>query len=388
MKTIYWILCAAVLGIVMGSASAKIRHNNWPIVTNPSDLEPKDMDIIGSKLNDGSGSPILEIKSTEFHFGALDIGKTGSHDFVFTNVGDGEMRLTPGPTSCSCTSTLFDGETLLPQESERIRVEWTAKEYPGEFTQVATIYTNDPRNSRVQLKVTGRFTSRLDASPREIILGNVTTGADRRGDFELYSYEEDDLEILGYEVNDPEHFEAEWTPLDESDLPEDSTGGYKVSVTVKSGLPIGAFSDELSLQTNSKAFPYFNVPIKGVATGQVTLFGARWDRGLGAARLDFIPAGREFEHRLMVRVGGPRWNETTLKVARTEPDWIEAELGDPIVLGENIASARPLIIRIPDDAPTCNFMGPDSENWAKVFLETSDPSSPSVRVLLRFAIGS
>jgi len=388
MKTLCWIISAIILGLAFGSVSAKTRHTSWPIVSDLHELTEEEIGLAASMAANGEGTPELELETNEFHFGALDIGKTGSHDFIFTNVGDGEMRLTPGPTSCTCTSTLFKGETLPPGASERITVEWKAKEHPGEFTQTATIYTNDPQNARVVLNVTGRFTASVDSAPREIVFGNVMTGTERQGDFKLYCYEEEPLEILGYEVDDSEHFVADWTPLQKSALPEDATSGYEVTITVKPGLPVSTFSDKLRLETSSTAFSHYDVPIEGVITSNISLAGPRWDRSIGAARLDFIPSGKNFEHQLMVRTGNLRGEEITISVARSEPDWIEAELGEPISLGEGTGSLTPLIIRIPDDAPSCNFMGTNSETWGKIFLETSDPMSPVVRVLLRFAIGS
>lgn len=80
------------------------------------------------------------VKPEEWDFGKVKQDQVLKHDFVFKNETKGILKITGVNTSCGCTASSADKQSLNPGESTKINVAFNSKKYLGEVKQ--HIYVN------------------------------------------------------------------------------------------------------------------------------------------------------------------------------------------------------------------------------------------------------
>ena len=102
---------------------------------------------------------------------------TGTHAWLFKNVGDADLELWFESSTCSCTVAKLksaDGEekkrlVVKPKDSTPIDLEWQTKMFHDEYTKGATIGTNDPTRPESRSVSRARFIRRSSSIPNEMI---------------------------------------------------------------------------------------------------------------------------------------------------------------------------------------------------------------------------
>lgn len=79
--------------------------------------------------------------------------------FEFTNTGDSPLLVTRASASCGCTTPTHPKKPLREGEKGEIEVTYHAKGRPGPFDKSIYVYTNDPKNERLLLTITGNVIS-------------------------------------------------------------------------------------------------------------------------------------------------------------------------------------------------------------------------------------
>ncbi len=79
--------------------------------------------------------------------------------FEFTNVGDSPLLITRATATCGCTTPEHPKKPLRPGEKGEIVVTYHAKGRPGPFDKSINVYSNDTKNERVLLTITGNVVS-------------------------------------------------------------------------------------------------------------------------------------------------------------------------------------------------------------------------------------
>ena len=176
----FWILISALLGF--GTAWAinyqKFGHRvAWfgPFGTARA-LKPADLEsYLESRLPEGR--PRVEtLDPPEFDFGLMAPGSEGEHVFRVRNVGDDDLRLRLGASTCKCTFGDLEREVLAPGEETDIKLSWFVKSGSEEFGQSAEIITNDPKRVVIRFSITGPVISEIDIEPATWSYGEVATG--------------------------------------------------------------------------------------------------------------------------------------------------------------------------------------------------------------------
>ncbi|MBO4281855.1 MAG: DUF1573 domain-containing protein [Bacteroidales bacterium] len=101
-------------------------------------------------------APHILIDSEEYNFGQCIIGEVIEHEFTVKNIGKSPLVVHKVKTSCGCTTSNLEKETLLPGESTKIKAKFST--YGKHGGQVKDIYviTNDPDQPKVTLKIIGK----------------------------------------------------------------------------------------------------------------------------------------------------------------------------------------------------------------------------------------
>ncbi|HUT94048.1 MAG TPA: DUF1573 domain-containing protein, partial [Thermoguttaceae bacterium] len=371
----------------VGMAMARFAQYPW-------DGTPAGIPLGIERPKDSGGlPPIVSISEETYDFGFMDADAKGRHEFVFENKGKGPLELKQGASSCKCTvSVLEDGE-IAPGESGVVAIEWTAKQSLGgdEFKQTAQILTNDPERPRLTLTIQGRVTVAARAVPSEVLFNGVTAGESGSATVRVFGFRSEPLEITGHELaqaDTSDYFEVTYEPLpsDEVSEEEGATSGCRVKVTLKPGLPVGAFKQKIVLKTSSKEVPRIGVPIEGTVTGEISIVGKGWRREDGILHLGSIRSQEGAERTLFIRAGGLHANEVSYKLVEVYPDLLKIEFGETKQLESGKVSLTPLIIQVPKGSRPASHLGTDEKQLGRIILETNHPRVPRLQILLRFAV--
>ncbi|NLX96829.1 MAG: DUF1573 domain-containing protein [Rhodopirellula sp.] len=391
MKTWVVVGFAAIVGLGVGVGSAVVRMEKTPwdgSAVMPKSNEPAPFTPVGAH-------PTAVVDSNKHDFGAMDSHATGRYAFVIRNTGDAVLKLTKGDTTCKCTASLLgeggDAAEVRPGESTNVTLEWKGKGFMGPFHQSATIHTNDPEHPRLTLAITGRIVSAVSISPTNLVLRGISAGEAATGTLKLYGFQEKPLKITGYEVTEKataDKFELDHEPLSAEEIAkeQDAQSGHLIRVTLKPGLPLGAFQQKIVLKTDAEDAPTVEIPIQGTISSEISIIGAGWDEDRQILSLGTVSSQAGAERTVRILVRGPERKEVQVKPLSAAPEMVHVEVGDPTEWQGGQVVQIPLTIRIPAGSRPANYLGTDKESLAQVVLETTHPKARQLRILLRFAV--
>ena len=98
--------------------------------------------------------PELTFKKLRHNFGEITQGESVSHQFTFTNTGEGDLIINNAKGSCGCTVPTWPREPIMPGVSDKIKVKYATNRV-GKFTKTITISTNSADKKPVILTVKG-----------------------------------------------------------------------------------------------------------------------------------------------------------------------------------------------------------------------------------------
>jgi hypothetical protein len=74
----------------------------------------------------GAG-PVMTFAETKHSFGFIRQGETVSHEYTFTNTGDGPLLISECEVACECTKVEFPKEPIAPKGTGVIKVTFDSK---------------------------------------------------------------------------------------------------------------------------------------------------------------------------------------------------------------------------------------------------------------------
>ncbi len=386
-------ILAVILGVGVG-----IALGYYEVGEVENRIAPTVAESSAEVLSDSNAKdfPIASFDSLEFDFGTMQRGTTRSHEFVVTNEGVNPLTIDVASTSCKCTVGDVDAGSIRAGESTPIKLEWVAKTGIGEFSQVAVIRTNDPRNSRVELKVTGIVTDKAGLSPQEFLLGRLTTDQKRTSSVYMVGYEETPIEIeakLAEDTIRPELYDIKVEPVEDLEslpLPA-ATSGMKLTVTAGPKLPLGQLTEWVEVTTNIKGSDIVRIPIVATVEGNVSIRGREWAKNLGAVVFGRVKRSEGDEANLFISVKGEQADGATAQVGKVWPEWLEVSTGEPKKVRAEVTHI-PLKIKVPAGQVPAIYSGKSAENGgqgkgdARVQILTNLPNTPEIDVRVRFII--
>ena len=213
----------------------------------------------------------------KYNFGTMRHKDKGHRKWTFRNKGEGDLLLTMVSSTCKCTvASLKDGKTatLKPGESTEVELEWETKTI-GDFGQSATIGTNDPEHPTFDLAVQGTVRPAVMVYPSDDTINflEITNDAeDHRGRAGVYTADTDDFEVTGMESSKPGVILVEKEPMPEDEIKQfKAKKGYRLTIDVKSGMPLGAFREEVVVKTNHPMQPEVRLMVIGTMLGPITV---------------------------------------------------------------------------------------------------------------------
>ena len=102
---------------------------------------------------DGVAKAVFAQKT--FDFGVIkEKGGPVTHEFEFTNEGDGNLLILKASAECGCTRPEYPEKPIAPGKKGKLKVTYNPLGRPGGFDKVVTVTMNgEPR--KVRLKIRG-----------------------------------------------------------------------------------------------------------------------------------------------------------------------------------------------------------------------------------------
>lgn len=393
--TLTWVISALLLGAAAGAALGYWEARPWAMNAGPRQPSaPSDEPAAG---DEAAPRAIASIDETTFNFDKMESGATQRHAFPIRNTGNIPLTIEFVSHTCKCTEVLLAGKpaepgataVVKPGEETEVILEWAAKVDAGPFRHGATFETNDPAQSRLELTVEGDIVESTTLAPSIIGFGTVQVGQPGKAEMFVMSFLEPEVEILSYEVEDEkiaERTKIVVEPVAKEDLPDaEARAGVKVVAEYDPSGAIGPFSGSLRLKTNLKQAAILEVPIHGIVKGDINIFGKGWIESTGLLRMDpgTTSAGTKSELRVAIR--GEHAKNTQLTIKHVDPKELQATLGEPKVIRDDLVHV-PLTIEAPPGTRPMVRAGEDQGGEAEIVLSTTHPNTPEVRLRATFTI--
>ena len=165
---------------------------------------------------DETAHPEAHVANKTHDFGMVDPHETMSHTFQVINKGDDPLALEMLETSCKCTVGSLNDGVLEPGESTDVTLTWNTGYKAEEYTQTATLKTNDPLQKTLVLTVKGEVRAKFIA-PKKVAFNKSDPGSRATSSFVLYSQLWDDFIVKDVRC-DRDDFDWLAEPIENSDL--------------------------------------------------------------------------------------------------------------------------------------------------------------------------
>lgn len=385
MRILTVIFVAGVVGLVVGGAVAYVEVSAIPDATG---LPNTASTPIASPRREDS-APRVQVDQADHNFGTMEQGRTKSHTFVLRNVGTAPLTLHVLGTSCKCTVGQVTEKPIPPGESGTVTLEWTARVGSGPFRQTASIQTNDPLSSQIELAVHGDVTEAEGIEPSEFMFNTIPVGEEKSAQVYLMAMLQDDLSVSEPHLLDPltaDKFDIKVEPIAQAELPNPKAkAGVRITLTAKRELPVGHLHQWLVLKTNLKDGEQLEIPVSGRVVGDIDVRGISWNEEQGALLLGRVKSSEGKQETINLLVRGPEAESVKFDVASTDPPELKATVGAPKRLREDFVHV-PLTIEVPIGTRPMVRTDTAQGEAGRIVLRTTHPKIKELVISVRFSV--
>lgn len=339
-----------------------------------------------------------------YDFGSMERMGKRSHKFLLKNVGDAPLIMRVNRTTCKCTITSLDGQSIMPGETGEVDVEWTGKtpQRQTNFKQGVELGTNDPSNEVLSLVIKGYVTETLRVYPPEVVVGRVSSNTGTEAQFQLFGYLSDEIEVLetGFEdAASADQFEIAFEPLSPEEVAkeEKATCGLLAKVTIKSGLPLGPINQTIRIKTRVDKEATVYVFVTGTTAGDIMLASsATFEARNNLLNFGPLLQRERTKAELQIFVKGEHRHDTKFSIGEVEPaGYLNVSIGDPEELGNGKTLRYKVTVEIPPGLEPINRLGTglseyrlgaDVTGYGRIVLETTHPITKQIPIRVRFAV--
>lgn len=334
--------------------------------------------------------PSAVVEEREYDFGRAKNHTRGHrHAFQIRNEGEGPLRFSGSDVSCKkCTFVdELPKRDILPGETAEVVVRWDIESLEEVFRQSATVFTNDPQRPRIRFVIVGKVLHPLRVEPDEVILNSVPPGEITTVKVRLFAFFSDQLQVSNLRLLDAEaaeFYEVTFAPIPSDELVPDALSGVELTITIKSGLPLGVFRQKIVLHPNLEDVPEVEVPIYGKVVSDISILGRDWFDERGIVRFGAVNRAKGIKRTLKVLVRGPRQEGLVFEAPQVSPDAMKVTLGEITKINKGATTQVPVHIEIPAGLPPMNHM--EDDNMGVIILPTNSPAFGKIKIQVQFAV--
>jgi hypothetical protein len=234
--------------------------------------------------------PRVQLDETEYKFGQMPVGDIGKHTFLIKNVGEAPLKLARGSSTCKCTVGTLGQDEVAPGDSAEVEMEWHPPGQSMEFTQSATVWTNDPQQREIKLTILGQVVPHVISYPEGAWTVTVSENAPTQFKGMILAMLQDSFEITGIETSQP------WISVTPRPFTADEAqremgkSGYELNCEIQPVMPVGAFKERVTVKTTIKNHEEFQFEISGTRAGPFNVVGPGWISSLQVLRMGRVPS--------------------------------------------------------------------------------------------------
>ncbi|HVT30925.1 MAG TPA: DUF1573 domain-containing protein [Lacipirellulaceae bacterium] len=386
MRIISAVVVAAVVGVLAGAAIAYVEvRSDHDALDKLSDAGSPDTTATAEK-----NSPRILVQQPHYDFGTMQRGTSKSHEFLVQNVGAAPLKLRNGGTTCKCTMSQVPESAIPPGGSTKIKLEWKAKVDQGPFRQTATILTNDPTQSQVELSVDGQVLPISGVEPPDFLFDKISVGETKSAHVYVMAMLQDTLTVTDPQFSDPTvrgKFNVDISRATKSELPnKNAKQGVRVTVTALPNLPVGRLATWLTLHTNLPDAEKLDIPLIGQVVGDISVSGITgWNEDEGVLVIGSVKSSEGGHGKVNLIVRGPDAENVKFGVKSVIPKELKVTIGKPQKLRDELVHV-PVDIEIPPGTPPMVHLDTAQGDAAHIVFSTTHPKIKELSLPVRFAV--
>jgi hypothetical protein len=385
MRIISTIVVAALLGVLAGAAVAYVE-----VRSDPDAIDKLSEGLTAGPKDGDKDSPRMAVDEPHYDFGSMQRGTMKSHEFVIRNLGKAPLILRNGGTTCKCTLSKVPEAPIPPGGSTAVKLEWSAKSDSGPFRQTATILSNDPTQSQIELQVDGQILAVSGIDPPDFIFDKLAVDEIKSAQVYVMAMLQDELTVTDPQFSDPtlrDKFDVKIEPIEKSALPNKlAKRGYRVTVTTKPGLPVGRFHSWLTIHTNLPDASKLEIPLTGQVVGDISVNGvAGWNEEQGVLVIGSVKSSEGGHGKVNLIVRGPGASDVKFQLKSKEPEELKVTLGEPKKLKDTLVHV-PVDIEIPPGTRPMVHLDTAQGDAARIVFSTTHSKIKELSLAVRFAV--
>lgn len=343
-------------------------------------------------IPDTGPPPKVVVEEPHYNFGYMGANTEKKHAYVIRNDGEGPLTLRLESTSCKCTLSKLEEESVPPGESTEVELAWTPKAPSETFRQQAVISTNDPETPQIELTVEGEVRPILTTYPMDVwSLGTINERQPTTVRGLLMSPLQDEFKILDVQTSH-DLLNVEVMEIDQ-DLPEQLPGmagqfdvksGYEFVLTLEPGVDVGQFRESVTVRTDIPEAKELTFYVEGTRRGPVSFLpvgDVKWYSDAKLLDLGKFPAAEGKNVKLsMVLKEGPS-EDFEITQVQSESPFVRASFRPDREFQAAGRKRYELTLDVPPGKPATSKLGSSS---VKVNITTNHPDAPTVTIRVQF----
>jgi len=329
-------------------------------------------------------TPAADVDSDlTYKFGVMAQETDGKHGWTFKNTGLGTLELRNLGTDCSCTiaqlgKPVDEGRSTMlpvkPGSSEPIELTWKTRKFDGHYRKTARIGTNDPKRPEITLAVEGEVYPAVTLYPPDSSVDflTVSNDEDHGRNIAMFSKDKPDLKITRLISSNPTLLSVDSRPLGPEEAKQlKVAAGYAIELKLRKSTNLGAFAEEVVVETDHPKMPRLSLKVRGKVAGSVSMIPEKVVlRGVNSSN------GGSQDVTIWVRGR----TSATFSVAR-KPEGIDVAV-EPIKMAPGgTGSKYKMTVKVMPGAPAGEIDG-------EVVLKTDVPMAGEVRLPLDILVQS
>lgn len=368
---IRWLVLAALIVALAGAMTVVVR-----MLPAEASEGGAGTDFPVPVARKGPPGKVVLSEDTTYKFGVMPQLTKGTRTWVIKNEGKGDVELSKGPSTCSCTIANFSNEkksfTLAPGASTEITLTWETREFDGHYEKSATINVlGDPERSHIVLAVEGTVRPAIIVMPKERVLtfGDIPGDQSQSGKFAIISTDKPDFKIVALTSSRPEEIGLAFVPLPDEDRKAlewtAMPGGYLIQFELKPSKSLGVFNEEIVVTTDHPLAKELRLTVGGKRIGPISLIPE-------TVRLHNVSPDQGASNTVMITVRNAP--DTAFEVL-SKPDNLKVEITPSDVRIGSVAKVRQyrLTVTVPPGAP-------EGVINSTIVLKSSHPQADRVTV--------
>jgi hypothetical protein len=181
--------------------------------------------------------PIATVDVAAFDFGNAEQNSQVSHTYILKNTGDQPLEIARTRTTCGCTVAQPSKMTLARGETSNIDVTFSTGSRTGKQEKRITVETNDPKNPKTVLVLTGNVMQRLTFDPDRLHFDNAEPGQDYTQTVTIANAGKEQLDVKDINIGEKDSLTCKAEFNGKAGLPISLKEGEKATLTFTLRLP-------------------------------------------------------------------------------------------------------------------------------------------------------